>query len=850
MSNCINKLVQYVNTSLNGYCDKTELDVVCASISVMYAIRKLERKDFPEYYYYQPSEEYKRLKNYFEKLISWYDYYIKKLSPHHLAQINYLIDNILIDSDDDVNLVSWIYQQLKTSLAKEALKRIGSEKNKIIGTDILVQTQFFTDNYMVKFLVDKIFEMQKQKLPDVVFVDPACGGGNFLTYIYSKLYEWYSTHTEYDPETINSLILKNNIVGYDLDNTLSQIAGLSLYICSRIHTSVTDIPDIYIYGGESGDLRGFLTQNVSSNIIGDMNMSEKMSIIREKQYPIVYITNPPFMGKRDMDIRLKEYLQTYYPHSKGDLCFSFMEQVMHCMRDQDVFASVTQNGWLTLSTLKNFREKLLEGYYIHTCIDMGTNAFENINGEKTNIVLSIITGKDGYVGQETMFANLRGFNLTEKKKILREESYHVHSVRMDKFKENANYEFCYQLGNDIDRFKTMRQYGYYSKCMQGSSTGDNKTMVKYIWETDDPEWVLASKGGGYSKWEGLNLFKVKWGQNGELLKNNKGSALRNSSEIENASLVYSDTGTLGLSTRLRMDGQVFIASGPGIKVLRGNPLCHLAFLNSKISTYFLKVLNPKFTVSAGYINKIPVVDGILDDTFLSNAAEKCIKLKCEYLSHKLPNLEFVHDNYKEIIDVNDYLENSIRGDILNQYRRHIYEREINNYIVEKYQLSETQKAEYDNMMGNNITYIANIPSIRIIDKMLSSTLNDSCQSVSRKLNGYIVGTENCIDMISYMYSLPPKVIAKLLFSNISSLSYTRKKYKLDLVHKLILKVADVNTLSHITNTLDADEEVIYKKIKENYPVLFRQLNITHAMIRDIVENIHKKCFYNKPLLFL
>ena len=31
----------------------------------------------------------------------------------------------------------------------------------------------------------------------------------------------------------------------------------------------------------------------------------------------------------------------------------------------------------------------------------------------------------------------------------------------------------------------------------------------------------------------------------------------------------------------------------------------------------MKILNPKFTVSAGYISKIPVADGILDNKFLA-----------------------------------------------------------------------------------------------------------------------------------------------------------------------------------------------------------------------------------------
>lgn len=849
MSNCINRLVQYVNSSLDGYCDKDEMDVVCASISVLYAIKKLTQANKSVCFDYH-GEEYERVKFHFRDLVTCYDNFINRISAEKFAQLNCLIDDIIIGNPADSNMVSWIYQQLKDSLAKEALKKIGSDKNKLTGTDMLVQTQFFTDNYMVRYLVDKVFEMQKDYLPNVVFVDPACGGGNFLTYIYKKLFEWYKAHTKYDINIINSLILSKNIVGYDLDANLSKIAALSLYICSRLRTGLTDTTDIFIYGGMQDDVRGFLTQSIKSNIIAGKDMSQMLSQIREQQDPIVYITNPPFMGKRDMDLRLKEYLQHYFPSSKGDLCFSFMEQIMQYMRSQDIFASVTQNGWLALSTLKSFRKKLLDKFFLKTCVDMGANAFENINGEKTNIVLSIITGKKQEQNIESTFVNLRGNNLAEKRALLSNGQYEVYSVNMDVFRHNSNLEFCYQLGNDIEKFKSMPMYGDFSKCMQGSSTGDNKTMVKYIWETNDPGWVLASKGGGYSKWGGLNYFRVKWGQNGELLRSNKGSALRNPNEIKNTALVYSDTGTLGLSTRCRIEGQVFIASGPGIKVLIGNPLCHQAFLNSKISTYFLKILNPKFTVSAGYISKIPVADGILDNKFLALSAEKCICLKQVYLTHKLPNYEFIHDNYEEILDVDSYIENVIRQDIFNQYRRYIYEQEADKYILEKYQLSDAQKSEYEKMMGSNIPYTGSMLNLRRIDKMLASTMNESCQSVSRKLNGFIVGTENCIDMISYMYSLPPKDITRYLLLNASYLSITKQLYMRDLMHKLILKVSDITSLAEVHVDANLSVDLILDRIKNKYPLLFMQLHISSESIRDILDNVHNKCFFSKPILKL
>lgn len=849
MSNCIYKLVQYVNTSLDGFCDKNELDVVCASISVLFTVKKLvkanEAKDLVTF-----KDEYNKIKEHFSEIVSYYDCFISQLSQEQLSQINHLIDEILVSNSDDTNAVSWIYQQLKYGLAKKALKKIGSEKNKLTGADMLLQTQFFTDEYMVKYLVDKVFEIKKKSLPNVVFIDPACGGGNFLTYVYLKLFEWYKSHTDYDQDTINSLILDNNLIGYDLDYNLSQIAGLSVYTCCRLHTSNTTAFKINIYGGDSDDTKGFLTDSVKSNTISGMGVAQKISSLKKNKVSIIYITNPPFMGKRDMDTKLKEHLQLNYPNSKGDLCYSFMEQILKNMRNQDLFAAVTQNGWLNLSSLKAFRKNILDNYFLHSCIDMGANAFENINGEKTNIVLPIITGKRRQTNQKTLFVNLRNYKLEDKKNLLSAGNYKVYSVDMSNFRKNANYEFCYQLGNDIDKFQTMSFYGKYSKCMQGSSTGDNKTMVKYVWETDEPGWVLASKGGGYSKWEGLNYYKVKWGEKGELLKNNKGSALRNPNEIDETAIVYSDTGTLGLSTRLRLNDQVFIASGPGIKVLKGNPLCHIAFLNSKIATFFLKVLNPKFTVSAGYISKIPVADGILDDEFLKNASGRCIKLKRSYLTHKLPNIEFVHDDYQDILDVDIYINNFIKQDIFNHYCRYLYENAINEHIESKYNLTESQKIEYNHMMGENLVYSKTDLNLKRIDTLLSSTLNECCQTVSRKLNGYIIGTENSIDMISYVYSAPPKLITRFLLENVESLASTKRLYKTDLIHKLILKVSGINCLTHVSICPFISSIEIMNSIKDTYPILFEQLQITQSMIQDVIQNVHKKCFNNKPILLV
>lgn len=99
--------------------------------------------------------------------------------------------------------------------------------------------------------------------------------------------------------------------------------------------------------------------------------------------------------------------------------------------------------------------------------------------------------------------------------------------------------------------------------MQGTSTGNAKELVGYFWEHfGEKEWIPVSKGGGYCRWEGLNNSVVKWRENGEYIKKQKGSALRNIKYFGKTQLVFSDTGTAGLNVRLLLNNQIFIVSGP------------------------------------------------------------------------------------------------------------------------------------------------------------------------------------------------------------------------------------------------------------------------------------------------
>lgn len=610
-------------------------------------------------------------------------------------------------NEDVIDIISWSFQYLKKELTNKAFKKTGKDNNKIEDADLLLTTQFFTDSYMVKYLVDEtLSNIKPQELEDIVIIDPASGGGNFLNYSFKKLFYLFKSHKkDWSDKKIVDWLLNNTIVGYDLDSNLSKIASLSLFINACQYSLPNETASINIFGGKENDNLGFLNAKITSNSINKATIDSKLERINKDKLKKIFLTNPPFMGKRDMDVSLKNYLLKEYPESKGDLCVSFIQRIMQIMNHSDILAVVAQNNWMYLSSLKNFRELFLKENHLRVCIDLGTNAFEDINGEKTNIALCVIEKSNS---SPTLFINLKHKKRCEKKLLVSNNNIPAevkYTVDQNAFLDNLNFEFNYQL---TDRFKTIKNlnlYSDYGNPMQGTSTGNNKEFIKYAWEVNgNPAWKLVSKGGGFSKWVGLNYYKVLWGENAEFIKANKGSALRNINKIPLTELVYSDTGTLGLNVRILKDNQVFIASGPGIQVKRGDKFAHLAFLNSRVATFLLKLINPKFTISAGYISNIPVPENILDSQYISSKSELCLNLKEAYLKNKLPNFEFNHADYSSIKRIDDFIDESILKDLENDFQRLFLEFKIEDRIRREYNFDKEELTEMKSIVGESPFY--------------------------------------------------------------------------------------------------------------------------------------------------
>ncbi len=756
-------------------------------------------------------------------------------------------------TDDDVDdIISWSYQFLKKDLEKAAFKKIGKNNAKIEDSDLLFTTQFFTDKYMVKYLVNESLSgFDKTNIQKVVVIDSASGGGNFLNYSFECLYKYYKeSNTNWSNQKIVETILDSSIVGYDLDSNLSKIASLSLFVKACGYAVPSKLIPIKIYGGISNDKLGFLNPNVTSNSIGRTTFKTQLENLNNEKKIKVFVTNPPFMGKRDMDTSLKNYLLANYPESKGDLCVSFIQRTIQLMNEQDVLGVVSQNNWLYLSSLKDFRKIFLAKQTLKECIDLGSNAFEDINGEKTNVALCVIGNSEI---KTSRFYNLKFKNNSEKKSLITHKNIPAEltfELNQNQFLKNSHFEFNYQLEHRFENIQGLQLYSEFANPMQGTSTGNNTKFVKFAWEVNgSPDWKLVSKGGGFSKWVGLNYYKVHWGKNAEIIKANKGSALRNIDKIPSTQLVYSDTGTLGLNVRILKENQVFIASGPGIQVLKGDKYAHLAFLNSKVVTFLLKLINPKFTISAGYISKIPVAPNILDSKFIAEKSKKCLMLKEKYLQKKIPNFEFQHFNYSTIKYLDSFLEKLIIEDIENDYQRLFLESQIELEIRKQYKFNSKELQEVKSVVGESPFFNKKIflnANLEQLDLLLSGSLDLNCLSTSRAINGYSVGSESVFEDLSYKLDVNPKPLFDFIKENVSQFKSTKAKYLNDLLHKIILNELGVKQIS-IYKFEVFDLSKLIESIRGKYFFLNEQTDLTEKII-SILQTHHKISFFNKPLV--
>lgn len=229
--------------------------------------------------------------------------YLELLLPKALLKGDTFITKIREISEEDflndIEVIGWLYQFYVAS------DRQAFRDAKVVTKDLIpTLTQVFTPDWIVRYMTENsvgrlwlesypdstlkssmkyYVEDAKQEADvqrkidaikyknvnpeDIRVIEPCCGSGHILVYIFDLLYKMYEERG-YQAREIPTLILKNNLVGLEIDKRAAQLASFSLVMKARSLNSRFFSQNYYVIPNvvEIWDSRDLLSYNYESTI--------------------------------------------------------------------------------------------------------------------------------------------------------------------------------------------------------------------------------------------------------------------------------------------------------------------------------------------------------------------------------------------------------------------------------------------------------------------------------------------------------------------------------------------------------------------------------------------------------
>jgi len=622
----------------------------------------------------------------FEKLGT----YTEMLLPNNILKQESVLAHLVKDIDEDdwkdaVQIIGWMYQYYNTE-PKQAVFD-GLKKNvKITKEKIPAATQLFTPDWIVRYMVEnslgrlwleshpndalkanwkyyldeteqtpevaeKLRVMRSQspvKSPeDIRLIDPCMGSGHILVYAFDVLMQIYVSEG-YNPRDAAKLILEKNIYGLDIDCRAYQLAYFSLMMKARQYNRriFTDgvKPQVYHPAGFSdGEEYGSLVRVDKLEPMPEQSKDQQMTLfdgsydaklnawnfkrLLAQKYDAV-VTNPPYMGGRNINGKLLDYIVQYFAEGKADVYSAFIIRCLELTKENGYQAMITQHSWMFLSSFEDLRRLVLK-YSFANMAHLGPRAFDEISGEVVQTTSWVIR-KWSNEEYNSTFSRLIGFDSQESKELAFLQKMNCYTCSNKHFKLIPGEAMAYWLKN-ANIFNEGKLLETVANPRQGLKTLDNDYYIKFWYEINWTDacvtaasaeesvksgckWFPINHGGEYRKYYGNNYSVVNWYNDGSEMKAN---AVRKYNSITrtitNMAYYFKEGITWSVicsQPSFRWFGSGFIFSNGGQCVVPDSTVdlkYLVGLLNSKITAYLLNILSPTLGFESGYLKKIPVI---------------------------------------------------------------------------------------------------------------------------------------------------------------------------------------------------------------------------------------------------
>jgi predicted RNA methylase len=202
--------------------------------------------------------------------------------------------------------------------------------------------QYFTPPAIVQYMVEQALQYHDNPFT-VKILDPACGSGQFLIYVYQYLMELYKQHGIPQEEAAYT-ICHNNLFGYDIDPIACMIAQWNIKRLSGTHTNI------------------FHKDMLSTQDLFNKNDAFGFDII---------IGNPPW-GAHFTHKQKQYFKQYYFSAISGINSFTlFIERSLSLLKDGGILSFLIPEAYLNIKAHQNSRHMVLSHTVIKEIVQWG-----------------------------------------------------------------------------------------------------------------------------------------------------------------------------------------------------------------------------------------------------------------------------------------------------------------------------------------------------------------------------------------------------------------------------------------------------------------------------------------------
>lgn len=437
----------------------------------------------------------------------------------------------------------------------------------------------------------------------------------------------------------------------------------------------------------------------------------KQHITLTNQYETV-VTNPPYMGGKGFSSKLKTYVEKNYKDSKSDLFAVFIERCNEFTKKNCYTSMITMQSWMFLSSFETLRKNIIEKTEIKSLNHLGTRAFSEIGGEVVSTVAWI--SKKISPKNEGTYIRLVDYNNAE----LKEQEFYNRAnyfqAKQKDFEKIPGSPIAYWVSDKVREIFENKLIGNLFPVKKGADTGNNDLFLK-MWneinfkksgvnistEKEKKEfkgkWVPYNKGGEFRKWYGNLEYFINWENDGYDLKNSKAN-LRSPQLYFKEGITWNALSSSKTSAR-KSTNSIFDSAGSSMFPKKEEIEYYLAFMNSKIVDYLLKILNPTLNYGAGTISNLPDVNNKNYIEVIKNKSQQNIDISKEEWDSRETSWDFEKLSLIDSKDLKTAYENYCNHWRDNFVQLHKNEEELNRLFIEIYDLQDEmdEKVSFDDI---------------------------------------------------------------------------------------------------------------------------------------------------------